>query len=124
MQFAIAHTSWIALVRMISASGSGAVAGYTIGIRIFVFVVLPRGVQWSCCDDGGQNPARKAAACGSGVYTTAAYNALFMAAVAVLFIFKPGMLVGFFTTDPEVSRYAIECLRIVGYGNVAYASAW
>ena len=70
----------------------------------------------------GQNlGAKKPQRAVQAVYTTAAYNALFMAAVAVLFIFKPGMLVGFFTTDPEVSRYAIECLRIVGYGNVAYA---
>ena len=123
MQFAIAHTSWIALVRMISAFGSGAVAGYTIGIRIFVFVVLPSwGFSGAAATMVGQNlGAKKPQRAVQAVYTTAAYNALFMAAVAVLFIFKPGMLVGFFTTDPEVSRYAIECLRIVGYGNVAYA---
>ena len=41
LQFAIGHTSWIALVRMVSTFGATAVAGYTIGIRIFIFAVLP-----------------------------------------------------------------------------------
>src|SRR5579885_154135 len=41
LQFAIAHTSWIAMVRIISFFGANALAGYTVAIRILIFIILP-----------------------------------------------------------------------------------
>jgi putative MATE family efflux protein len=123
LQFAIAHTSWIALVRMISEFGSVAVAGYTIGIRIFIFVVLPAwGLSGAAATMVGQNlGAKKPERAVKAVYTTALYNVCYMGAVALLFISVPGAIVGWFSADPVEARYAADCLRIVGYGNVMYA---
>ncbi len=40
LQFAIADVSWVGLVRIVSLFGSAALAGYTIAIRIVIFVLL------------------------------------------------------------------------------------
>lgn len=123
LQFAVGNVSWLVLVRIISSFGSIAVAGYTIGIRIFIFAFLPSwGLSGAAATMVGQNlgsgkPDRAVKA----VYLTGAYNALYLGAVSIVFIFAPETLVGLFTADRQVSQYAIDCIRIIGLGNLAYA---
>ena len=123
MQFAIAHTSWIALVRIISAFGATAVAGYTIGIRIFIFAVLPSwGLSGAAATMVGQNlGAGKPERGERAVWLTALYNAAFLGWVAVVFLTFSRQIVGFFTTEPAVAAYAEDCLRIIVCGNLVYA---
>jgi putative MATE family efflux protein len=122
-QFAVAHTSWVALVRIISAFGSVAVAGYTIGIRIFVFVILPSwGLSGAAATMVGQNlGARKPERAARAVYLTSLFNGIFLGLAALAFVGIPELLVRPFATDPEVARHAVDCLRIVGLGNLVYA---
>lgn len=123
LQFLIAHTSWLVLVRIISTFGSLAVAGYTIGIRIFMFIILPSwGMSGAAATMVGQNlGAKKPERAERAVYITGAYNAVYLVAVALVLIFAPHLVVSFFSTDPVVSTFAANCLRIIGYGNLTYA---
>lgn len=123
LQFLVAHTSWLVLVRIISAFGSLAVAGYTIGMRIFMFVILPSwGMSGAAATMVGQNlGAKKPERAERAVYLTGSYNAIYLAAIAMALIFAPRFIVSSFSADPVVSGYAADCLRIIGYGNLAYA---
>ena len=123
MQFAVAHTSWIALVRIISSFGSSAVAGYTIGIRIFIFAILPSwGLSGAAATMVGQNlGAHKPERAERAVYLTGFYNMLFLAFVAAVFIALPERIVHLFTDDPAVTPFAVSCLRIIAFGNLSYA---
>ena len=123
LQFAIAHTSWIGLVRIVSTFGAAALAGYTIAIRVVIFVILPSwGLSNAAATLVGQNlGAQKPDRAEKAVWRTGLYNMIFLGAVGVLFILFAEPIVAMFISDPEVVRLGAACLRIVSYGNLGYA---
>ena len=122
-QFLIATASWLVLMRIVSLFGSDAVAGYTITLRVLMFVILP---SWGMCNAAatlvGQNlGAGRPDRAERSVWQTGLYNMAFMALVTVFFLVWGEAVVRVFTSEPGVLRYGIECMRIVSYGYVAYA---
>jgi putative MATE family efflux protein len=123
LQFAIAHTSWIGLVRIVSTFGAAAVAGYTIAFRILIFVILPSwGLSNAAATLVGQNlGAGKPDRSEASVWRTGFYNMLFLGSVGVVLIVFAEPAVRLFTRDPQVVPLAASCLRILSYGNIGYA---
>ena len=123
LQFAIAHTSWIGLVRIVSIFGAAALAGYTIAIRIVVFAILPSwGLSNAAATLVGQNlGATQPERAETSVWRTGLYNMLFLGSVGVLFVIFASPIVRLFTHDAAVVPLAAACLRIVSYGNIGYA---
>jgi len=122
-QVFIGMASWIGLVRIISSFGSNAVAGYTFGIRVILFALLP---SWGMANAaatmvgqalGARNPARAERA----VWQAGFYNMFFLGIVGLLFIFFAPQIIWFYTDVPEVAVYGIACLRTVAYGFLFYA---
>jgi len=123
LQFAIAHTSWIGLMRIVSVFGSLTLAGYTIAIRILIFVLLPSwGLSNAAATLVGQNlGARQPERAQSSVWRTGFYNMLFLGGVGVFFLIFSTPIVRLFTSDPAVVPLAATALRILSYGNIGYA---
>ena len=122
-QFVIAQTSWIGLVRIVSLFGAAAVAGYTIAIRIVIFVILPSwGLSNAAATLVGQNlGAKQPERAETSVWRTGFYNMLFLGSVGIIFTLFARPLVSLFTSDLAVIPLAASCLRIVSYGNIGYA---
>src|SRR5215211_5092919 len=122
-QVFIGMASWIGLVRIISSFGSNAVAGYTLGIRVILFALLP---SWGMANAaatmvgqalGARNPERAERA----VWKAGFYNMIFLGIIGLIFIFFAPQIIWFYTDDPNVSHYGVDCLRIVAYGFLFYA---
>jgi len=122
-QYGVGQTSWMVLVRIVSSFGSVAVAGYTVAVRIIIFAILPSwGLSGAAATLVGQNlGARKPDRAERSVWLTGFYNVIFLGAVAVVFIVFAEPIIRLFTTDPAVIPFGVNCLRIVSYGNLAYA---
>jgi MATE family, multidrug efflux pump len=122
-QFAIANISWIGLVRIVSIFGSAALAGYTIAIRIVIFVILPSwGLSNAAATLVGQNlGAKRPDRAEQSVWRTGFYNMLFLGGIGLFFIVFATPVVRLFNSDPEVVALAATCLRIVSCGNIGFA---
>ena len=123
LQFLVETASFVGLVRIVAHFGSTALAGYTIGIRIIIFALLPSwGMGNAAATLVGQNlGAGKPDRAERSVLLTGFYNMLFLGSVSVFFIVFARPMVAFFHADPGVVAIGVECLRIISYGYVFFA---
>ncbi len=121
-QYLIATSSWIILVRVISLFGSQAVAGYTIAIRVMMFMMLPSwGISNATATLVGQNlGAERPDRAERSVWITGYINMIFLGIIGLVMAIIPGSFIRLFIQDPEVVAYGAECLRILSYGFIAY----
>ena len=122
-QILVATSSWIGLVRIVSTFGSAVLAGYTIGMRVIMFALLPAfGMSNAAATMVGQalgagNPRRAE----QSVWQAGRYNLYFLGGVGVLFLALAPAIVGLFTQDPAVAPWGVACLRTVALGFPMYA---
>jgi putative MATE family efflux protein len=122
-QILISTASYIGLVRILSQFGSAALAGYTIGIRLIIFALLPAfGLSNAAATMVGQNlGAGRPDRAERAVWTAAVYNMVFLGVVGLVFLAGASSITALFTTNPLVQPYAVGCLRTVSLGFVFYA---
>jgi len=123
LQTLIGTASWIGLIRILSSFGSGVLAGYTIGIRVIIFALLP---SWGLSNAGatmvGQAlGARKPERAEQAVWVAGFYNMCFLGVVGLLFVLLARPIANIFTTDPAVVPNAVDALRIISLGFLFYA---
>lgn len=123
LQNLVATSSWIFLVRIIAVSGASALAGYTIAIRIVIFLLLPAwGLSNAAATLVGQNlGAKKPDRAEKAVWATGIVNMFFMGSLGLLLFLFPSYWIGLFIEDPTVVENGILALRIISSGFLFYA---
>lgn len=122
LQFLIATASWSGLVTILAGFGTIALAGYQIGLRVILFVLLPAvGLANAAATMVGQNlGAGKPDRAERAVWLAGFVNAALLGLAGLFFVIFPDLVIGVFTTDPSVAEFGRACLRIVGYGYAFY----
>jgi putative MATE family efflux protein len=121
-QVFVGTASYIGLVRIVSTFGSGALAGYTVAIRLVIFCLLPSwGLSNAAATMVGQSlGAGKPDRAERAVWIAGGYNMLVLGAVGALFIVLANQIVGLFTHDAEAAPMGVLALRTMSYGFVFY----
>ena len=122
-QFLISSASWIFLIRIISAFGSDALAGYTIAVRIIIFTILPSwGLANAAATLVGQNlGANQPKRAEQSVWNSAFINMIFLAVVSVVFFIGAKDFMLLFSDNVTVVHYGVLCLRYLCVGYVFFA---
>jgi len=122
LQFLVATLSWSGLIRILAVFGTIALAGYQIGLRVIIFVILPAvGLANAAATLVGQNlGAGKPERAERSVWLAGGLNAGLLGLAGLFFVLFPGLVVSVFTDDPGVAEVARDCLQIIGYGYAFY----
>ena len=122
-QYFVGMASWVSLARMNAGFGSAAVAGYTLAIRIILFVLMPSwGIASAAATLVGQNlGAKQPERSERAVWLGGTYNMAFLTLVGVVFFAGAPLFARAFTHDPRVIPFAVDCLRCVSLGYPFYA---
>lgn len=123
LQFLIGMGSWIALVRILSSFGNDALAGYTIGIRVILFALLPSaGLANAAATMVGQAlGAKKPERARDAVKIAGVYNMAVLTVFGAALALAAPLVARLFTSDPNVTPYATNLLRVVACGFPFYA---
>jgi putative MATE family efflux protein len=121
-QVLIATTSYVGLVRVVSTFGSSVLAGYTIAIRLLMFVLLP---SWGLSNAAATMVGQ---ALGAGqphraersVRLAGRYNVLLLGLVSLVFLMLAPQIVSGFTGDREVLAQGVLALRTTAAGLMFY----
>jgi len=122
----IATSSWVFLVWVVTSLGEEVVAGYTIAIRVVMFVLLPSwGMANAAATLVGQNlGAQKPERAERSAWVVGIGNMVFLGLVSIIFIAIPDSFIGFFVNganEPVVLRSGTTCLRMISFGFLVYA---
>lgn len=122
----ISHSSWIFLVWVVTSLGEGAVAGYTIAIRLIIFILLPAwGMANAAATLVGQNlGAKQPERAERSAWTIGGINMILLGLGSVVFITVPHIFINFFVdkdVDPLAWQSGIDCLRVISFGFIFYA---
>ena len=122
-QFLIGTSSWVFLMRMMSEFGSEVLAGYTIAIRVMLFTLMPSwGMSNAAATLVGQNlGAKQPERAEISVWKTGKYNAYFMGAVSLIYLFFAYDIVDWFNDNTVVVENGGLCLQIIAVGYIFYA---
>jgi len=123
LQNLIATSSWILLVRIIAVSGPDAIAGYTIAIRIIIFLLLPAwGLSNAAATLVGQNlGANHPERAEKSVWITGYVNMVFMGVMGVILALFPEFWIKLFIAEAPVVANGTLALRIISFGFLFYA---
>lgn len=122
-QFFIQSGSWIVLAWLVSdTGGTHATAGYQVALRNVVFFILPAwGLSNAAATLVGQNlGAGQPERAERSVILATRFNALFMAIVMFLFLIFASPIISIFTNQPEVHRFGVLSMQIIGCGYIFY----
>jgi putative MATE family efflux protein len=117
-QLLIGMGSWIALVRILSTYGSTVIAGYTIGIRVVLFALLPAaGLANAAATMVGQAlGAQKPERAETSVMIAGWYNCVVLSVVGALLAIFASAIARLFTQDAAIIPVATSALRLMALG--------